>query len=215
MTHTQKVILWGLAALLLVVVGGLSYVLVQRPAPVTAGAQPAPGTPPLAPPPADSYRLPETPYTARNIYDQAAQAALLWQQDAALVSVATSWPFADLDGFSQPVDWTFQFYSPDTQGMYTFSIGNAEVTPIRETLAPYSLPTVELGRWTLDSHQALNAWLNRGGGHLMRGNPVVNVNARLRVSEEGLTVWTVAGTTSDGQTTLSLKLNAVGGEVLP
>jgi hypothetical protein len=215
MTKAQLAILWALAALVVGVFVALSYVVAQsgplastRPA---AGPTPTGNMPSPADTPAQVYRLPQTPHTARGLYAQAAQAARQWQPDAGLVSAAASWPFADLDSFSMPVDWTFQFYSPGTQRIYVVDVNETQVTPIRETLSPYPLLTVTAERWQLDSYQALNAWLNDGGGDLLRAYPVVDVSMRLRTMDDEQPLWVVVGVSGDGQTTETAKLDAYTG----
>ena len=122
-----------------------------------------------------------------------------WQPDATLVSAAASWSFVSLDGFSRPTDWTFQFYSPATQRVYQVYVSETTASPIRETLSPYSLPTIAVQEWQVDSHQALNAWLNRGGGVFIKRHPIVDVSIRLARTKESGVVWTVVGLDESGQ----------------
>jgi hypothetical protein len=210
MTKTQLVILWGLGVLIVVILGALGWVLSQarpeRPVALSPTATLAP-----LPPEAAAYRLPETPHSARNRYAQAEQAARDWQPDATLVSAAASWPFVGLDDFSRPIDWTFQFYSPATGRVYAINVDGTTVTPIRETLAPYSLPAIDVKRWQVDSHQAVNAWLNRGGGAFLKQHPVVDVSIRLARPQGAAPVWTVLGIDEGGQATRTERVAAYEG----
>jgi hypothetical protein len=226
MTKAQFAILWGLAALVVCVFVALSYVLAQPGLPLsappaamqsaagqqTAGQQTAQVSTEAAQPQANDpdqvYRLPQTPYSAQSLSGLAEQTARQWQPDAGLVSAAASWPFADLDGFSMPVDWTFQFYSPDTQRIYVINVNQAQVTPIRETLSPYPLATVTKEQWQVDSYQALNAWLNDSGGDFLHTYPVVDVSMRLRSKDDKQPQWVVTGVTGDGQTAKTVRLDA-------
>jgi hypothetical protein len=204
MTKTQIFILWGLAIVVVVVLVVVGQVM-SRPSVKAA---------PIVTVPAQSYRLPGVPYSARSLYRHADQAARSWQGDAVLVSVAASWPFADMDGFSQATDWTYQFYSPSTQGIYVVNASEAEVTPIREALSPYPLATVPLDEWRLDSHEALNAWLSAGGGDLLSANPIVDVNVRLRQSEDGQAEWAVVGAVRGSQAIHVARVDARDGTIL-
>jgi hypothetical protein len=220
MTKVQLAILWALAALVIGVFVVLSYVVAQSGPPlavVPAAGQPAAArastreAKPQADNPAQVYSLPQTPYSAQGLYALAAQAARQWQPDAGLVSAAASWPFADLDGFSMPVDWTFQFYSPGTQRIYVINVNEAQVTPIRETLSPYPLATVPGEHGAMDSYQALNGWLNGGGGAFLPAHSVVDVSMRLRSTDDKTSVWVVVGVGGDGQSAKTVQVDASTG----
>lgn len=204
MTKAQIFILWGLAALVVVVFVGLGQVI----------SRPPQGSAPLPTRPAQVYSLPGIPYSARSLYQRADQAARSWQGDARLVSAATSWSFAGLDDFSRPTDWTFQFFSPATQKIYVVNVNEAEVTPLREALSPYVLSTIAIDHWRFDSYEALNQWLNQGGGDFMRAHPIVDVSIRLRQSEEGRPEWGVVGMVRDSQTLQLSRMDAVDGTLL-
>jgi len=209
MTKTQLAILWGLGVLFIVILGTVGILYTQATWTEAPMAMPkATNVASVATPPQVAYRLPETSYTARNLYDQAEQAAKAWQPDAKLVSAAASWSFAGLDGFSRPTDWTFQFYSPATRRIYVTNVAETMVTRIRETLSPYSLRTVDVEQWQVDSHQALNAWLNRGGGAFLKQHAVVDVSIRLAQAPEGVPMWTVLGIDSSGQATQTERIDA-------
>jgi hypothetical protein len=211
MTKTQLTILWGLGVLVVMVLGALGVVISQAGQPqvlaptadtvVPTATERAPSAP---------YLMPETAYSARNLYGRAAQAARRWQSDAVLVSAAASWPFADLDALSMPVDWTFQFYSPATQRVYLVSANPADVSPIRETLSPYSLSAIPVDAWRVDSHQALNTWLNRGGGTLLKSHPIIDISMRLVSSTENGPVWTILGLDESGKHMWAERVDARG-----
>jgi hypothetical protein len=205
MTKTQLAILWILGVLIVVVLGVLGWALSQARRPQASSPT---ALPEVAPPAA--YRLPETPHSALNLYGQAEQAAQRWQADAALVSASASWSFVSLDDFSRASDWTFQFYSPSTQRVYVVNVNQAEVSPMREALSPYSLSTIAVDEWQVDSYQALNAWLNRGGGTFIERHPVVDVGIRLARPQDGAPMWTVFGLEGGGQATWIERVDAQG-----
>jgi hypothetical protein len=216
MTRTRIVIPWWLGILIVAGLGTLGWVLSRSSPPEAVVRTPAPthfstpeGTPALAEATVSTaYRLPETPYSAQNRYARSEQAAREWQPDAALVSAAASWPFVSLDDFSLPVDWTFQFYSPATGRVYTINVGQESVTPIRETLSPYELPAIDAAEWQVDSHQAINEWLNRGGGAFLKRHSIVDVSIRLARSPGGTPEWTVVGIEQGGQTVHTERIDA-------
>jgi hypothetical protein len=220
MTKTQLAILWGLGVLIVVILGALGWVLTRgrppAPAPTALAPAEAPGpNAPAAEPravtaPPDDYRLPETPHSARNQYRQAERAAREWQPDARLVSAAATWPFVNLDDLSEAIDWTFQFYSPVTGHVYAVNVGPAGVTPIRDALSPYAVPGIDVEQWQVDSHQALNTWLNRGGGAFLRQHSIADVSIRLARSQASGAAWTVVGVDESGQAVHTERVDAQG-----
>lgn len=189
MTKTQIGILWGLSALVVIVFAVLAQMISRAP------ARPAVPTPVAVQ--ATTYRLAEVPYSARGYYPRADQAARTWQADAQLVSATATWGFAEIDDLSQPVDWTYQFYSPETQQLYVVNVSESRATPLVGSLSPYKLPTIAPGRWRADSYEALSAWLNEGGAAFLNNHSVVDVNARIRQVEDGRVEWSVVGVARD------------------
>ena len=204
MTKTQVFILWGLAAVVVAVFAVVSQFIARGPAPDVA----------VTVPPAQVVRLPAVPHSARGVYPRADQAARTWQGDALLVSATASWPFARIGELDDPVDWTFQFYSPGTRQLYVVNVGETAVAPIVSTLSPYELPTVSMDRWRLDSHEALSTWLNYGGANFLHRYSVVDVSARLRHAEDGRLEWSVVGMVDDSQTFHLVRIDAASGEVI-
>jgi hypothetical protein len=213
MTRAQVAILWILGVLIVAIVAVLGYVYTLR-----AQAEPALTPATTAPPAARAtqvYSLPTTPYSAKSLYANALQAAQAWQPDATLVSASTSWPFAELDDFSSPADWTFQFYSPQTHGIYVINASETQVIAVRETLSPYGISGVSEEEWQLDSNQALNVWLSGGGGDFMREYPAVDVSARLVSSQPGAAVWAVIAADRQSDGVHTVRIDASSGAILP
>jgi len=216
MTRTRIVIPWWLGVLIVVGLGTLGWVLSRSRPPEalvrTSGPEGAPtlaeAMTPAKATVSTAYRLPETPYSAHSQYARSEQAARNWQPDAALVSAAASWPFVSLDDLSRPVDWTFQFYSPATGRVYTINVGQDAVTAIRETLSPYELPAIDVKEWQVDSYEAINEWLNRGGGAFLKLHPVVDVSIRLARPTGGAPEWTVVGIERSGQRAYTERIDA-------
>ncbi len=205
MTKKQIVILWGLTAAILIIFALAGYIISRSS---------EKGLPQTAKSSGQTYRLPAIPQSARNLYPLADQAARSWQKDARLVSASASWLFVEIDHLSQPTNWTFQFFSPRTQKMYVVSVSDQQVTTIRDSLSPYTLPSASVERWSLDSHQALAAWLNHGGGDFLKQHPIVDVNAMLRPGDGESLEWVVIGAVRDSQTMYQLRIDARSGAVL-
>ena len=204
MTKTQIAILWGLAVLVVIV-----FAVLGR---ITSRSQPESVS--VTAPPARVHHLPDIPQSAKKLYVWADQAARTWKGDAELVSTATSWPFARVEDLSKPVDWTFQFFSPSTQHLYAVTVRDTQATPFREGLSPYSLPTISIEDWQIDSHQALGIWLDYGGAMFLTSHSVVDISARLRYSEQERLVWIVAGLVRGSQTVYVVAVDAQSGEVV-
>lgn len=205
MNKTQVAILWGLAVAVVAV-----FLIVSR-----VVGQPSLASDGTALLPAVAFSLPEIPESARKSYPYADQAARSWQGDAKLVSTSASWAFARLDDLSKPTGWTFQFFSPATQKLFVVSVDGLRAVVVREALSAYALPTISTSTWQLDSHQALNAWLNAGGGSLLQTHPIVDVSARLRQSDQGQAEWIVVGVARGNQLAKAVRIDAADGKILP
>jgi hypothetical protein len=204
MSKTQIAILWGLAVVIVIVFAVLSQVI----------SRPSQGMGPGQLVPDKVYNVAETDRSARKLYPLADQAARSWQADAQLVSATANWPFVELDHFSKPVAWTFQFYSPGTSKIYVLHVDGDQVGVLREALSPYPLAGIAVDNWQSDSHQALAAWLNDGGGRFLSRNSVVDVTARLRHSEEGQLLWVVVGAVRGEQEIQLSRVDAASGEIV-
>lgn len=204
MSKTQIIILWGLAGVVVVVFVVLSQLISRAPAQSVA----------LTAPPVREHHLPAVPHSAKSYYPRADQSARSWQGDAQLVSATSSWSFAQVDDFSEPVDWTYQFYSPGTQQLYVVSVGETEATTIVSSLSPYELPTVSIDRWSVDSNQALGTWLDYGGAQFLGKHSIVNVSARLRHNAQGGLEWSVAGLDADNEAVHMVRVDAASGQVI-
>lgn len=202
MSKTQIAVLWGftLVIVLAFVVGGQ---LLSRPA-TTEAMMTWPGK---------VYSLPQVPYSARGFYERAQQAATSWQSDAQLASAAATWPFVRLDHLSQPTTWTFQFFSPGTQSIYVVAVDEKNVTFIRSSLTPYPLATMQVEQWRVDSYEALNTWLNQGGGRFLELRPAVDVIARLVAGDGNTIQWVVVGNVSGTDEAHVVRLDATTGQV--
>lgn len=191
----------GLLLAVVVVFGVLGYLFLR---PTTLA-------PPAVPSPQATYTL-EATLTAKTTYALAQEAARGRQPDAQLTSASATWVETNVKKVGEPTVWTFQFYSPTANRVYTVVVDQGQARVIREAIPPYpSTPISEEG-WPVDSAQALNTWLNYGGSKfLMEHLAGTQVVAQLAASEGSRAVWTVAGLSERGQAYFTLLVDAATG----
>ncbi len=191
----------GLLLAVVIVFGVLGYLLLR---PTTLA-------PPAVPSPQATYTL-EATLTARTTYPLAQEAARGRQPDAQLTSVSATWAETNVKKIGEPTTWTFQFYSPAANRVYTVVVDQGQARLIREAIAPYASTPLPEGGWPVDSSQALATWLNYGGSKfLMEHLAGTQVVAQLAVSPEGSATWTVAGLSERGQAYFTLLVDAATG----
>ncbi len=198
MTRWQKIILVSLSLIVLTMLVMLAYVLLTVP---TSDELPP------TPVPKPTYTVPAAAVTARSAYEQAQAAAQAWQADALLVSASAVWRKTSVAVLSWPVAWNYQFYSPGTKKIYLIVVRDGQASGIRETLSPYKLATVNIDQWQVDSHQALSAWLNGGGGGFMRQYTLIDIQAKLSMQQDKL-LWIISGTNALGTEGLDVVVEA-------
>lgn len=203
MTKTQIAILWGLAILVLIVFALIGWALarpnVQDESMVAAITR---------------VYLTEQPYSARSMYPRAEQFAKTWQSDAVLSSVSAGWNLARLSDLAQPTNWTFQFFSASTQKIYVVSVNESQVSVVREGLSPYPLSPISVNNWKMDSDEALNLWLNRGGHTFLEAYPQNDISIRLRPSSDCPMEWVVVGLSRSDEHVQMTRLDATNKIVL-
>lgn len=198
MTRWQKITLASLGLILLTMLGTLAYVLLTRP---------KPGELPVAAAPAPTYTVTAGAVTARSAYGQAEAVARAWQGDAALLSASAVWRKTSVADLSWPVAWNYQFYSSGTAKIYLVVVRDGQARGIRESLSPYKLTSIPGEQWQVDSHRALSAWLNGGGGNFMRQYSLLDIQAKLSV-QQGRLAWVVSGTDAVGTDGLDVVVDA-------
>jgi hypothetical protein len=145
------------------------------------------------------------------------RARQVWQEDAQLVAVMSTWEKTDLELLGQPSAWTYRFYSPSARRMFFVT-----VTPAGELIGTlhgerlYNQPqAVPPEKWLMDSPEALSAWLNYGGATMLAAMPGIQVVAQLQVrSQDSPLTWTVAGYDRVSQNYHSIFIDAQKKEVL-
>ena len=156
--------------------------------------------------------------TARNSQSVAfEQARSLWQEDAQLMAVMSTWEKTQLHEVGQPTTWTYRFYSPSARRMFFVTI-----TPAGELIGTlhgeymYNEPrSISVENWQMDSPEAISAWLNYGGATMLAAMPGIQVVAQLQVrSKDSPLTWTVAGYDRVSQNYHSIFIDAQSREVI-
>jgi hypothetical protein len=156
--------------------------------------------------------------TARSSQEVAfAQARDLWQEDAQLMAVMSTWESTNLESVGQPTTWTYRFYSPSTRRLFFVT-----VTPEGELIGTlhgerlYNAPQpIPLEDWAMDSPEALSAWLNYGGATMLAAMPGIQVVAQLQVrSQDSPLTWTIAGYDRVSQNYHSIFIDAKNKKVM-
>ncbi len=153
--------------------------------------------------------------TARKVYGSAVEVATQWQEDARLTAVSCNCPAVgqQRDG---AFDWVFQFFSPSVRRLALVAVTGEEARMVRESGAPYEVPTFSTDDWRVDSDQALRAWWGRGGGSMVERRPDTDLAMQLRVSDEtgGSPAWTVVGLIAGTDTAFTVVVDATSGELV-
>lgn len=183
MTRTQWVVVVGLLAFILFILGVLLYQM---------------QVPSLPPTPAPPAFLLEEEAQARTVYPIAKQEALRWQEDAQLASAGVVWDDLGPGGILKRDKWTFEFYSPSQQQMAVIRVNNDRAEQLRTALLPNRLRALSVDQWLVNSTQALQTWWEYGGGDFMQQHPRVSISLKLRMEPKGARpLWIVAGSASD------------------
>jgi endonuclease/exonuclease/phosphatase (EEP) superfamily protein YafD len=178
-----------------------------------------------AQPLADKDFLPQATYTV--VYNQTTaqsaqelafdQVRKLWQEDAQLMAVRSTWEQTELNAVGQPSPWTYRFYSPTARQMFFITITpEGEVLGTLHTEQIFDPPkSIRMEDWVMDSSEALNIWLNYGGATMLAAMPGIQVVAQLKVnSASSPLTWTIAGYDQVSQNFLSVFIDARSKEVL-
>ena len=170
--------------------------------------------------PAVHHDLGPAAETAKKLYPAAEQLALDWRHDAVLAGVMAGWREATLATLRLPPTWSFQFYSPGQQKAFLVVAVQGEPQGLREMLVPYPLPAIPADRWSVDSQQAVEIWLDGGGaGFLERQSDDVELRLQLRVAataKDGTSqlLWTVMGIVFETNQLEILQIDATSGELV-
>jgi hypothetical protein len=192
-------LLLGLGLILLVVVVGvLVYGRLVGPVPSPAAAGLAGGQ-----------------VTARQAFVPAAELAAQWREDACLAAVSGHWPAMGTQPEGE-IEWAFQFFSPSTHRLALIVVAGEAARMVRESLSPYTVSTFSAEEWRVDSDEALQAWLDRGGSTVVARRPDTDLAMKLRLPDEGgeHPAWTVVGSVSGTESTFLVVVDGSSGALV-
>lgn len=197
-SRVRWLLLLGLGLILLVVVGVLVYGRLAGQATPSAAAGPA------------GDRV-----TARQAFAPAAELAAQWQEDARLAVVSGRWLALGMQPGGE-IEWAFQFFSPSTQRLALIVVAGEAARLVRESLSPYTVPTFSAEGWRVDSDQALQAWLDRGGSTVVARRPDTDLAMKLRVGDEGgeYPAWTIVGSVAGTESTFIVVVDGSSGALV-
>jgi hypothetical protein len=196
-------ILFGLLVLVLVVYGGLLWLVTG------GGIQGGPAAPPPTPP----WKV----LTAREAYLLAEGAARAWQPDAQLSSASSSWssgtPPQDL--LEGKTTWGFHFVSPATSQFCIVSVVGEGARIVESDSIPRVPILLALADWHVDSPQALSTFLDSGGRDFLAAHASADVHLHLLTSADNETLlWLATGLAADEGVAHTVSINAVTGAVI-
>lgn len=191
-----RLLLWGLAGVVIVVYGALGYSVYR------SRRHPAASSP-------------ETAFTAQTAYPLVEGTAKEWRDDAYLLSATAAWSQTTEEGLQEgKTSWAFYFLSPLARQIRVFSVTAEEVAGIR-TMDALSVPSgVDLSRWQMDSPQVIKIFLDQGGRDFLARHPGAAVHLRLAAQGDGRLVWMASGLSSQDESSFSLEIDATTGEVI-
>ena len=159
-----------------------------------------------------------TSLTARQLYPVARDRAILWQADAQLDDATANWENTAINLVGQPTTWTFRFYSPTLQRFYFVTVqAGGQVDGVSHGQPARRSPQLlALDRWSVDSPEAINLWLNYGGSQMLTSVPGIQVVAQLSTANtsDPIPTWMVAGYNRENDNYHTVIINATSGEVV-
>ncbi|GAB4446842.1 MAG: hypothetical protein Kow0031_29470 [Anaerolineae bacterium] len=169
------------------------------------------------PQPVATYTLTFEGETAKSAYQQALAKAQQWQGDVELVAASAYWPETTLEALTKFDAWDFRFYSPSRRRIY-FAVAHPNEPVIgrphifkQDTFTPLVDPTA----WVIDSDEAVEIWVNNGGGPFLETFPGSSVEVLLHhMPKQDLLVWDVIGVSQDQSQLFFLSINAGNGNVV-
>lgn len=190
-----RLLLLGLAAVVVVVYVALGYYVFQSRRPTVSS--------------------PETAFTAQIAYPLAEGEAKEWRDDAYLLSATAAWSQVTEKGLREgKTSWAFYFLSPLARQIRVFSV-TAEGVAGTRTMDALSVPSgADLSRWQADSPEVIKIFLDQGGRDFLARHPGAAVHVRLAAQGDGRLVWMASGLSSQDKSTFSLEIDATTGEVI-
>ncbi len=197
-------ILGGLLVVLLVIVGGLAFMLWYRPAAPEMVIQPA-------------EALLEGGQTALSALAAASNQAKVWQPDAQLLTATATWSAQDGRSYSSgAASWAFTYYSPGETAVAQISV--VENTPSPPLVSQADIPLTPMdisGGWKIDSPQAVTQIMENGGADFLSNKSSTSISLSLNtVGGNGRMEWLVSLFDEQSEDFIAMRLDATSGEVL-
>ncbi len=152
--------------------------------------------------------------SARQAFERAQPAARAWQGDAVLARVAANWQVARLEDLAGGASaWDFTFYSPGAGEQRSVVISSSSTWPVAPQ-RPQALPSaIDLGRWQVDSQQAVESFLGDGGREFVAARQPVDFFLILGAGEDGHMQWTAIALNSTDSKSYEVLIDATTGKV--
>jgi len=145
--------------------------------------------------------------------------AQTWQTDAQLIEANATWPQGVTrdDILTGSTVWNFTFYSPGQNRVANIQVVDNTPTLITETTPPNTLSPLSSTSWRVDSPEAIRILLEQAGGDEFlrtQGVSILNMNLSA-VNESGRLEWFISLFSSQTGQSLTIRLDAANGEVIP
>lgn len=152
-------------------------------------------------------------------YAQARNAALAWQPDAQIVTAQATWPQgATVEQLRQGQEsWGFTFYSPVAEKIGIFSVIEDKAQFVSEGDHEQTEPLLSASGWNLDSEEAVEIFLTRGGNRFLAEGGVATLTMALMandIGENGRLVWQISLFSLQTGNAFTMYLDATSGEIL-
>lgn len=152
-------------------------------------------------------------------YAAAQDAALDWQPDAQILTAQATWPQgATAEQLLKGEEsWGFTFYSPSVERIVVFSVVEDDVSLISEGEHQQTNPLLSASGWNLDSREAIEVFLAKGGNTFLAEHGVSTMTMALMASdveENGRLQWQIALFSLQSGQAFTMLLDATSGEVL-
>ncbi|WP_420642331.1 hypothetical protein [Candidatus Leptofilum sp.] len=152
-------------------------------------------------------------------YAVAQNKATAWQTDAQLLSAQATWPQgASAQALLQGEEsWGFTFYSPAAQKIAVFSVVEDDASLVAEGDHQQTDPVLSTSGWNLDSRDAIQIFINKGGQAFLAEQGVSAMTMSLLASdteENGRLEWLISLFSLQTGQSLTMRLDATSGELL-
>ncbi|MCB8966147.1 MAG: hypothetical protein H6660_04555 [Ardenticatenaceae bacterium] len=205
-----------LVLLLLVVIGVSALLWLQPRTPdvpegyvqTTAVSQPVAGVAPTSVVPGN---------TAKIAYAFAQRSVADWYADAVLLDASTTWPqgATETDLRTGIANWGYTFYSPEAGTATLVTVTGDTSQRISESAYTPPASITDAGAWLLDSQQAVQIFLDNGGGAFMRDNGITTLIMQLTTSNPSERMeWFASLISNENGRSYSMRIDATSGDVL-